>query len=80
MFHLYCDYIGFKNLLNMDDIPSPCMKICQRDSLGVCFGCRRNLEEIENWFQYTNEEKAAVIELTYQRSNVPGEEPQGFYR
>lgn len=64
----------------MTEIASPCMKVCQRDSKGVCFGCRRTLEEIENWFQYTNEEKAAVIEKTYERSNVPGEEPQGFYR
>lgn len=64
----------------MTEIASPCMKICQRDSQDVCFGCRRTLEEIENWYQYSEEEKAEVIEKTYQRSNVPGEEPQGFYR
>lgn len=64
----------------MTEIASPCMKICQRDSNGVCFGCRRTLEEIENWFKYTDEEKEAVIEKTFQRSNPPGEEPQGFYR
>ncbi|MFY9151353.1 MAG: DUF1289 domain-containing protein [Prolixibacteraceae bacterium] len=64
----------------MKEIPSPCMKICQRDSQGVCYGCRRNLEEIENWYRYSEEDKAAVIEKTHQRSNVPGEEPLGFYR
>jgi hypothetical protein len=65
----------------MTEIPSPCIKICYRDSNGICFGCRRNIEEIGNWSRYTNEEKKAVIAKTLQRSNVRGETPpQSFLR
>jgi len=45
----------------MKDIESPCIKVCQHDSAGVCFGCRRTHEEVSNWWSYSNEEKAEVI-------------------
>ena len=54
----------------MSEIQNPCIKICHRDSNDVCFGCRRTGEEIGNWSKYTNEEKKAIIEKTYQRTNV----------
>ncbi|NOU46191.1 MAG: DUF1289 domain-containing protein [Bacteroidales bacterium] len=63
----------------MDEIKSPCMKICFRDSNDVCFGCRRTGEEVGKWSQYSNEEKKAVIAKTYQRTNVAGEMPPGNF-
>ena len=63
----------------MTEVQSPCIKLCHRDSNGVCFGCRRTGEEIGNWSKYSNEEKKAVIEKTYQRTNIPGETPPGNF-
>jgi len=59
----------------MTDIPSPCMKICFKDSNDVCFGCRRTGEEIGNWSKYTNEEKKEILEKIRHRTNVKGESP-----
>ena len=73
----------FYNLINhprlMSEIPSPCMKICFRDSQDVCFGCRRTGEEIGKWSKYSNEEKKAILEKTIHRSNVNGEMPPGIF-
>lgn len=63
----------------MSEIPSPCMKICFRDSNDVCFGCRRTGEEIGNWSKYSDEEKKAIIDKTVHRSNVSGETPPGNF-
>ena len=63
----------------MEEVQSPCIKLCFRDSNDVCFGCRRTGEEIGNWSKYTNEEKKAVIEKTHQRTNVQGETPPGNF-
>lgn len=64
----------------MEEIESPCIKVCQHDSKGVCFGCRRTRDEAGNWSNYSNEEKREIIEKTRERRNVPGEAPQGFLR
>lgn|GEM_PF-656844 len=63
----------------MSDIISPCIKLCHRDSKGLCFGCRRTGEEIGNWLKYTDEERKAIIKETGNRSNVPGETPPGNF-
>jgi len=63
----------------MDEIQSPCMKICIRDSNDVCFGCRRTGEEVGNWTRYTNEEKKAIIAKTHHRTNVAGEMPSSSF-
>jgi len=60
----------------MEDVPSPCIKICRYDSNGVCFGCRRTLKEIGNWSNYTNEQKKVVIDQLSSRTNA--EEMGGF--
>ncbi len=64
----------------MQEVPSPCMKICRHDSNGVCFGCQRTKEEIGNWFRYSNEEKREVIKKASRRSNAPGEGGNVFLR
>ena len=65
----------------MSEIHSSCIKQCFRNSQDLCFGCRRTGEEIGKWSKYNNEEKKAIIENTYQRTNVPGEMlPASFLR
>lgn len=64
----------------MEEIKSPCIKVCQHDSKGICFGCRRTKEEVGNWSTYSNEQKEEIIMKTRQRKNVPGEAPRGFLR
>ena len=63
----------------MSEIQSPCIKLCHRDSNGLCFGCRRTGEEIGKWSSYTNEERKAIIDKTSHRSNVKGETPPGNF-
>lgn len=64
----------------MQNIESPCIKVCQHDSVGVCFGCRRTREEVSKWWGYSNEEKAEVIKNSSKRRNVEGESPTVFLR
>jgi predicted Fe-S protein YdhL (DUF1289 family) len=41
---------------------SPCRKICVYDSLrDLCGGCGRRLEEIENWLEMSEAERAAIM-------------------
>ena len=64
----------------MQDVESPCIKVCQHDSEGVSFGCRRTHEEVSKWWSFSNEEKAEVIKKTSKRRNVEGESPTVFLR
>ena len=64
----------------MEEVKSPCIKVCQHDSKGVCFGCRRTHEEVGNWDTYSNEEKAEIVKKTGDRRTVRGESPGGFLR
>jgi predicted Fe-S protein YdhL (DUF1289 family) len=42
-------------------IKSPCIKICKL-SQSICIGCGRNIEEIKNWKEFSDEEKQKIIE------------------
>ena len=49
---------------------SPCIDICQMDSeSGLCVGCGRTIEEIENWSNYTNEKKKDILKQLKSRNN-----------
>jgi len=40
----------------------PCIQICTIDSdSGLCMGCSRTAEEINNWFLMTPEEKIELV-------------------
>ena len=42
-------------------VPSPCVNICKIDAdSGVCFGCRRTLDEIAAWSRLDDAGKRAV--------------------
>lgn len=63
----------------MDEVKSPCIKVCQHDSNGVCYGCRRTIAEVGDWGLYTNEQKQAVIDQLGSRKNSDSA-PQVFLR
>ena len=44
----------------MDQIESPCIGVCSLKD-GVCQGCYRYAKEVENWDNFTNEEKQEII-------------------
>lgn len=60
----------------MNPVESPCINVCRYDSKGMCYGCKRTLEEIGNWSRYTDEQKKAVWEKLHGRKNA--EEMPGF--
>jgi predicted Fe-S protein YdhL (DUF1289 family) len=44
------------------EIASPCVSICQIDrATGVCGGCRRTLQEIATWLQFTDAERRRIM-------------------
>ena len=47
----------------MDEIQSPCINICRfNNQTGLCEGCKRTMDEIENWPFYSDSEKLLVLE------------------
>jgi len=45
-----------------DDVPSPCLQICEIDpGRGWCRGCGRSLAEIETWPSATADERRAIL-------------------
>lgn len=45
-------------------VPSPCIGVCILDPTwgAYCIGCKRMAIEIENWYEYTDEEKTQIIQ------------------
>jgi len=43
---------------------TPCIGVCILDPTwgAYCIGCKRMLIEIENWHEYTDEEKTQIIQ------------------
>jgi hypothetical protein len=64
----------------MEEIKSPCIKICRQDSNGVCFGCQRTTEEIGNWSLYSDMEKKEVLKKASKRTNAPDTSTGVFFR
>lgn len=64
----------------MKEVESPCISVCQYDSKGVCFGCRRTQDEAGKWSSFSNEKKQQIVDETAKRRNVRGEQPEGFLR
>ena len=42
------------------NIDNPCMGICEYNKDNLCIGCKRNMNEIFDWYDYTDEEVAAI--------------------
>lgn len=50
------------------DIQSPCIGVCSMDDLtGLCQGCYRTLDEIQQWWDLDAHQKKAVIHKATER-------------
>jgi hypothetical protein len=50
---------------SVDSIESPCVDVCKLDSNFVCIGCRRTIDEVLKWPEYTDEQKKAVLDRLF---------------
>ena len=50
---------------SVDAIESPCVNVCELDTDFVCKGCRRSIEEILKWQEYTIEQQTAVLDRIF---------------
>ena len=49
---------------------TPCQKVCKLNpKTNICIGCGRTLEEITNWFNYTDEQRLIVLDRLYNETN-----------
>jgi predicted Fe-S protein YdhL (DUF1289 family) len=47
----------------VEDLPSPCIKLCAYDeSIGLCRGCLRTLDEIVAWGSLGNDSKMKILQ------------------
>jgi predicted Fe-S protein YdhL (DUF1289 family) len=53
--------------LELFDVPSPCIGVCQSDVKGYCLGCLRNRQERQSWISLTVNDKQKVIKRCNQR-------------
>ena len=44
------------------NIDNPCMGICEYNKDNLCIGCKRNMNEIFDWYDYTEELKTRKVE------------------
>lgn len=56
------------NQLELFDISSPCIGICQSDARGYCLGCFRSRDERFRWLGMSDEEKREVLRLCRDRA------------
>lgn len=55
------------NQLEIFDIPSPCVGVCEANNKGYCKGCLRSRDERLYWLQLTPAQKRDVVRLCQQR-------------
>ena len=53
--------------LELFQIPSPCIGICQNGPNGYCYGCFRSRDERFGWMKLDDEHKRHVIKLCQMR-------------
>lgn len=51
----------------MDEVPSPCIKVCTLDRDDVCTGCGRRIDEIAVWGGASHEYKQRIVEAARRR-------------
>jgi len=51
-------------------IISPCISVCKYNSNNYCIGCKRHMNEIFDWFDYTDEMRIAIIKDLNERETV----------
>ena len=40
---------------------NPCVSICEYNGEDYCIGCKRHINEIFDWYDYTDEMRSAII-------------------
>jgi len=50
-----------------DDIPSPCISVCELDPQSICRGCGRTLAEIARWRDADRSSRLEIRRLAEQR-------------
>lgn len=56
--------------MSKQTIDSPCIGVCSMDDLsGLCMGCFRTMDEIQNWWDMDDASKQAVIEQSSVRES-----------
>lgn len=53
--------------LELFDLPSPCVGVCQSNRRGYCIGCLRSREERFNWHNKPVAERARILKLLSHR-------------
>lgn len=53
--------------LEIFDIPSPCIGVCEVNNKGYCKGCLRSRDERLYWLQLSGTQKRDVVRLCQQR-------------
>jgi len=53
--------------LELFEIPSPCIGVCEVNNKGFCKGCYRSREERLYWLELSAEQKRQVIRLCQSR-------------
>ncbi len=54
--------------MSAENIETPCIGVCTMDdNSGLCLGCYRSLEEIQNWWDMSDEQRAQVLAQLDQR-------------
>ena len=65
------------NALPPDSVPSPCRDVCRLDAAGICVGCGRSLNEIEEWPRAGRERRLQICAAARARVPVASETAQG---
>ena len=45
----------------LKQITSPCVSICKYNKNNFCVGCKRHMNEIFDWFDYSDEMRTAIM-------------------
>ena len=53
--------------LELFELASPCIGVCQSDERGYCLGCYRSRQERFDWLQMTNAQQQEVMRLCRNR-------------
>jgi uncharacterized protein len=54
-------YIRAENQNHADQVPSPCLSVCQMDEeTALCQGCLRTLDEIRQWGNADDKQRRAI--------------------
>ena len=49
-------------------IETPCVAICRTEN-GICIGCGRTVEEITEWWEYTDKQRQTVMDRLEKETN-----------